>query len=262
MTAPVEAALAADRPLAWWRVGRAVAAVVSVASVATLAVFSLWPSSVRTSVTTSRSQADAAPAAPPQDPVKASAASQPAVSGTSAPQVVEDAATPATGTSLTPGSELTPAPSTPGEGDSPAPGPAVSSAQCPLGLPGPSRSGGLQSLVGFAPAFGPFASEAFAMAPAYAPLLQLFGPLVAEFAAESANGSAVVQPVLTVLGELDTAGFDVFEPFYGPRRSQVLGYETQLATALAPYSEELASSAPGACLVDLEGMLVSAGSAP
>lgn len=100
------------------------------------------------------------------------------------------------------------------------------------------------------------------MAPAYAPLLQLFGPVIAEFAAQSGQGSAVSQPLLAALQSLDTAGFDLLQPLYGPEREQMLGYEAQFAAAVAPYSEQLAGSAAGACLVDLEGMLVSGAPVP
>ncbi len=258
MTSSLAPVPGADHRLARWRLGRTASAVVAVGSVAALAVFSLWPSSVRTSVTTSRSQNDAAPSAAAPSPAPATPAL--VAVDTSSPSVAAGSATTTAGASSTPGSTPATSPVSPGTGATPGPAPATASATCPLALPSPSQSGGLQSLVSFAPAFGPFASEAFALAPAYAPLLQLFGPLVAEFAAESTNGAAVVAPVLSVLGELDTAGFDVFEPLYGPERSQVLGYETQLASVLAPYSEELAASAPGACLVDLEGLLVTAGS--
>jgi hypothetical protein len=129
--------------------------------------------------------------------------------------------------------------------------------QCPLGLAPASNTGGLQSLVVFAPAFGPWSSEGFALAPAYAPLLQLFGPVIAQLAAQSPQAAPVLDPVLTTLETLATQGYTTVSPLYGPYREQMLGAETQLASALAPYSEQLANSAAGSCLVDLESLLVS-----
>ncbi|HZU78745.1 MAG TPA: hypothetical protein VE991_02415 [Acidimicrobiales bacterium] len=236
------------------RVGRAVSAAVVVGSLVTLAVFSLWPSSVRTAARRSLP-----PVAPTSTPAVAPLAAAPATAP-SGPSPV----TAASGGAQTPAALPIPAPVVV---DGPVvppttPPPATAHAVCPAGLPAPATSGGLQSLIGFAPAFGPFSSEAFAMAPAYAPLLQLFGPVIAEFAAQSGQGSAVSQPLLAALQSLDTAGFNLLQPLYGPEREQMLGYEAQFAAALAPYSEQLAGSAAGACLVDLEGMLVSGAPAP
>lgn len=116
----------------------------------------------------------------------------------------------------------------------------------------------MQSLVSFAPAFGPFASEAFALAPAYAPVLQLFGPVISKLVAESPQAAPVLDPLLATLQTLSTTGYATLAPLYAPYRPQFLGLETQIATALAPYSEQLAGSQAGACLVDLE----SAAAAP
>jgi hypothetical protein len=94
------------------------------------------------------------------------------------------------------------------------------------------------------------------MAPAYQPILQLFGPLVAEFASESTGAEPTYGPLLSVMEELDQAGYNFLSPLYGPHRQQVLTAETQLATILAPYSSSLPNTAAGSCLIDLEGVLV------
>jgi hypothetical protein len=126
-----------------------------------------------------------------------------------------------------------------------------------VGLPVATGTGGLQSLVGFAPAFGPWSSEAFAMAPAYAPLLQLVGPVIGALAAQSPQAAPVLTPLLNAVQSLSTQGYNALAPAYGPYRNQMLTEETMLASALAPYSEQLANSAAGTCLVDLESLLVT-----
>jgi hypothetical protein len=229
---------------------------VVVAALGVLGAFALWPASVTTSVTHHRAASSGgdgavAPQVPaaPEPGASSPLASAPAVTGSSAPLVSPS----------TSGVSGSPAPSPPtappaSGGGSP---PSTAAVPCPLGLPAATQGGGLQSLVVFAPAFGPWSSEGFALAPAYAPLLQLFGPVIGQLAAQSPQAASVLTPLLTTLQALDTQGYDALSPLYGPNREQVLSAETQLASALAPYSEQLANSAAGSCLVDLESLVVS-----
>ena len=247
------------------RVGRLISALLVVAALVALGLFALWPAT--TSATfTHRSSAAGFPVL--ISPAPAVAAS-PATSPVSAPLEVAGEAplvpalsAPSPEPVLTPSA---PAPSTSpssgtggGSGGNPPPStppPAV----CPLPLPAATSSGGLQSLVGFAAAFGPFSSEGFALAPAYAPLLQLFGPVIAKLAAQSPQGALVLDPLLATLQTLSTSGYTTLSPLYGPYRTQFLSVETQVANALSPYSEQLAGSQAGACLVDLESAAVNSG---
>ncbi|HEX6395704.1 MAG TPA: hypothetical protein VFZ97_19905 [Acidimicrobiales bacterium] len=250
-----------------WRAGRLISALVVVAALVTLGLFALWPASTSTTLTHRSGAAGAPPvlispaAAVAPSPPTTSPAFAPAAIGGETPLASESGAIGA-------GPELTtsaPAPSTSpssdtggGAGSTPPPNtppPAV----CPLPLSPATSSGGLQSLVGFAPAFGPFASEGFALAPAYAPLLQLFGPVISKLAAESPQGAPVLDRLLATLQTLSTSGYTTVAPFYGPYRTQFLTVETQIANTLAPYSEQLAGSQAGVCLVDLESAAVNSG---
>ena len=241
------ALLRSRRPL------RIASAAVVAAALATLGTFALWPASVTTTVTHHRAAPSGGSGAAPTPqtslsaPVDVAAPAAPVTLASSAP--VPIAVSGASG-SAPPATQSAP----PGGGGAP---PASATVQCPLGLPAAANSGGLQSLVAFAPAFGPWSSEGFALAPAYAPLLQLFGPVIAELVAQSPQAAPVLDPVLSTLQSLDTQGYTALSPLYGPYREQMLSAETQLASALAPYSEQLANSAAGSCLVDLESMLVS-----
>ena len=165
---------------------------------------------------------------------------------------------PASGVSLAPGGPV-PVTTSPSATPQPTPStpPTPTLANCPLPLKPPEQSGGLQSLIDFAPAFGPFSAEAFAAASAYQPMLELLGPILAQYPTIGAH----IQPELTAFlapwGHLLDAVFSVLQPAYEPHREQVLSAETALATSLAPYAEKLSTSPLGGCLVDLEAALVN-----
>lgn len=142
----------------------------------------------------------------------------------------------------------------------PAPASPVSAQQpCPIPLKAPAQTGGLQSLIDFAPAFGPFSAEAFAAASAYQPMLQLLGPILAQYPALAPKLSPVIDPLIQLSGQGLTVVYGLIEPLYAPYRQQVLQAETRLAAALAPYAQQLANSPLGGCIVGLEAALVSAG---
>lgn len=128
---------------------------------------------------------------------------------------------------------------------------------CPAKIAKNDASGGLQSLIPFAPAFGPFEPEAFAAASAYQPALQLLGPILAQYPTIEPQVGPAITPFLSAFGTLLDNGYKVVEPGYTPVRQQVLGQETKLAAALAPYSESLAYSKLGGCIVELENALVT-----
>jgi hypothetical protein len=164
---------------------------------------------------------------------------------------VPTASPPATPAATSPPTTTTPTTTTPSPTDLPA---------CPLPLsePTPTQQGGLASLVGLSPLFGPYSSEAFAAAPLFQPLLQAFGPFLVTFA----NGYTATDPSLVPLTSqvesLENSSFTAISPFYGPYRNQFLTAETDLATALAPLAKAAAANAATSCLVDIEGVLTSA----
>jgi hypothetical protein len=128
--------------------------------------------------------------------------------------------------------------------------------KCPVKLAAPAELGGLQSLVAFAPAFGPFSAEAFAAASAYQPELELLGPILAQYPKAAPVLDPLLAPVLKLFGSGTSAFFSVISPVYTPERTQVLSAETKLAAALAPYSAKLAGTPVAGCVVDLEAALV------
>lgn len=141
----------------------------------------------------------------------------------------------------------------------PSPTPAGGSttvAKCPIPLAEPARSGGLQTLISYAPAFGPFRDEAFAAASAYQPLLQLLGPILAQYPQIAPKIEPAFAPFLSAFAGLLDQGYALLAPLYAPHREAVLDAESKLAAALAPYAQKLATSALGGCLVDLEAALV------
>ena len=102
----------------------------------------------------------------------------------------------------------------------------------------------------FAAAFGPFSAEAFALASAYQPELQLLGPILAQYPSIEPVVAPILDPVITSLGTLLTKGLDLVGPLYGPYRTQFLEAETKLAAALAPYAQALAHNELGGCIVE------------
>ena len=127
---------------------------------------------------------------------------------------------------------------------------------CAIPLKTPAQSGGLQSLISFAPAFGPFKAEAFAMAAAYQPALQLLGPILAKYPALAPKIEPVLAPLLTQWEHVLDSLFTFLSPYYSTFRPTVLQDEAKLAAVLAPYAQKLANSALGGCVVDLEAALV------
>lgn len=127
---------------------------------------------------------------------------------------------------------------------------------CPLGLSSPTNPGGLQSLIGFAPVFGPFSAEAFASAAAFQPVLELIGPFLVAFANEYEPYSTQVAPLLKTIESLENLGYTtLLEPLTAPYQTQLLTAETQLATALAPGATALLDNPASSCVVDIEGLL-------
>jgi hypothetical protein len=175
-----------------------------------------------------------------------------ASSTTAAPTSVKTAAaTTAPAPASTPAtpSATTPATTTPGVTANALPA-------CPLGLSSPTNLGGLQSLIGFAPVFGPFSAEAFASAAAFQPVLELIGPFLVAFANAYAPHSASFAPFLSTIESLENLGYTtLIEPLSAPYQTELLTAETQLATALAPGASALLDNPASSCLVDIEGLL-------
>lgn len=140
---------------------------------------------------------------------------------------------------------------------SPPPVPTASAQQaCPVALPPPTQTGGLQSLIDFAPAFGPFSAEAFAAAAAYQPALRLIGPILAEYPALAPKLNPLLTPFVQAVGDLLTTVDVLLGPLYAPYRTKVLQAETKLAAFIAPYAQSLANSPLGGCVIDLEASLI------
>ncbi len=132
--------------------------------------------------------------------------------------------------------------------------------QCTAGVPvgsvRPANSGGLQSLIGFAPVFGPFSAEAFASAAAFQPVLELIGPFLVAFANAYAPYATSFAPLLNAVESLEDLGYStLIEPFSAAYQTQLLTAETQLATALAPGASALLDNPASSCVVDIEGLL-------
>jgi len=130
---------------------------------------------------------------------------------------------------------------------------------CPIHLTSADASGGLQSLIPFAPAFGPWSAEAFALAAVYQPELQLLGPVLAQYPQLKPVIGPQATTFVNALGTLTTLGFNALSPLYAPYRAQVLQQETALAAKLAPYSRSLVDTPLGGCVVELENALVAGG---
>jgi hypothetical protein len=129
---------------------------------------------------------------------------------------------------------------------------------CPLPVAAPSEPGGLASIVGLAPLFGPLSSEAFAAAPVFQPPLQDIGPFLVAFANEYAAAEPSLAPLAAQVESLENSGYSVASPLYGPYRSEFLAAESALATALAPTVKTLATNAATSCVIDIEGALTTA----
>lgn len=143
----------------------------------------------------------------------------------------------------------------------PAPEPSAAAVRCPIPVREPTTSGGLQTLIGFAPAFGPFKDEAFAAAAAYQPVLQLLGPILAKYPEIGPRIEPTLTPLLGAFSGLLDAGYTLLGPLYAPHRTEVLEAESKLAAALAPYARELATSPLGGCVVELQSALLEPASA-
>jgi len=153
--------------------------------------------------------------------------------------------------SAPPKATATPTPTPPPGGDD---GGTV--ATCPIPLEEPAESGGLQTLITYAPAFGPFRDEAFAAASAYQPLLQLLGPILAQYPQIGPKIEPAFAPFLSAFAGLLDQGYALIAPLYAPHREAVLDAESKLAAALAPYAQKLVTSPLGGCVVDLQAALL------
>jgi hypothetical protein len=229
------------------------AALTSVIVLALLAGIGLSVRRTTTIATTSRPAANSAPAPAASTP---SISALPPVDAQPLPVSATAPAVTATPTASTGGDTSSPtAPvSTPATGI-----PAVQIAsigKCPIKLSTPKNMGGVQSLVAFAPAFGPFSAEAFAAAAAYQPELELLGPILAQYPQFAPVLAPLLKPVLSLFATGSNSLFAVIEPLYKPYRTQVLSAETKLAAAIAPYSAKLAGTPMAGCVVDLEAALV------
>jgi hypothetical protein len=251
----------------FWRVTRAVSAIVTLLAVAALGTFAVTGANTidRKTTVTKRTTVvkQATPAAHPS--TSASALQSPplpllvSVSPTSALEPVAAAKAPtiAARTPVTDPATSSPAPA-PTTGDASAlPSPSDLPA-CPLPLKAPANPGGLQSLVGLAPFFGPFSSEAFAAAPLFQPFLQAIGPFLVVLADDYAKASPALAPLVAQLESFENEGFAVISPLYGSHRSQFLAAESALATALAPLAKDVAGNSTVSCLVDVEAVLTGA----
>jgi len=130
---------------------------------------------------------------------------------------------------------------------------------CPaLGLPAPEQVGGLQSLIALVPLFGPFSAEAFALMPAFQPGFDALGPLFPVFEQGLDQAAPLLAAITPTVQQIGQAGFGVLAPLYGPYRQDVLAAEAQLAAALQPIIDQLASVPGSECLIALEGVLAAA----
>jgi hypothetical protein len=211
----------------------------------------------RTTVTTRTSRPAASslpePATSTQPtPSPVATGSQPlTAAGVTLPTVSSTSSSPAGGDTTT----APTAPVTPPTGGVPAVQVAAIG-KCPIKIATPAELGGVQSLVTFAPAFGPFSAEAFAAAAAYQPELELLGPILAEYPKFAPALEPLLAPVLALFATGSNSLFSLIAPFYTPHRTAVLSAETQLGAALAPLSAKLAATPLAGCVVDLEAALV------
>jgi hypothetical protein len=253
-----------DRVTRRWRAARLVSALVTLLSVVALGLMSLTsarPVTKHTTVikkveaTVNRTHA-AAPAtvAAPVSPTVASTPDPVSAAPLTAAMPVTEAAVTAPAADPAPSPTPTPAPAT----LPPASVPALPA--CPLPLDAPAQPGGLASLVGLSPLFGPFSAEAFASAAAFQPVLELFGPFLVAFAAAYGTAEPTLAPLVSGVEAFENDGFTVISPLYGPHRAEFLTAETTLATALAPLAETLVTNPAASCVIDIEGVLTGASS--
>jgi hypothetical protein len=229
-------------------------ALTSVIVVALLAGVGLSVRRTTSTMTTSR---------PAANTVSVPSASSPSVSalppGDAQPFAVSATVPAVTATRTTPtGDDTTSTPTAPAS--APAAGiPAVQVAsigKCPIKLSTPTNMGGVQTLVAFAPAFGPFSAEAFAAAAAYQPELELLGPILAQYPSFAPVVTPLLTPVLSLFSTGSNSLFAVIAPLYKPYRTEVLSAETKLAAAIAPFSAKVSGAPLAGCVVDLEAALV------
>lgn len=148
-------------------------------------------------------------------------------------------------------------PSAPGTGNE-----SAKIARCVIPIKEPATSGGLQTLIGFAPAFGPFKDEAFAAATLYQPVLQLLGPILAKYPEIAPRIEPALTPFLDAFSGLLTQTFNLIAPLYTPYRQDILKAEAELAAALTPFVQKLATSPLGGCIVELQAVLLEDSAAP
>jgi hypothetical protein len=242
------------------RVARAVVIALVALDVLALVAFSVHRTT--TTAVTTRPAAVPEPVAPVTSapawstPVAAPAPAVPvSVPLGATPPVVTSVPLPTTSTTPPPRTATPPPATTPPTTPPPTASPA---ATCPVKLTDkPVPKGGLQSLIDFAPAFGDFSAEAFAMAAAYQPALQLLGPVLAKYPSLAPKFAPYVTPFVSTFAKILNTGFVLLGPLYSPYRTQFLQAETKFAAALAPYAEKLAGSPLGDCVVQLETALVT-----
>ncbi|MDL9937126.1 hypothetical protein QSJ18_10265 [Gordonia sp. ABSL1-1] len=148
---------------------------------------------------------------------------------------------------------------TPGTTAFPGAAPLPLQKPCSVGwpAPGPDQQGGLQSMIGIAPAFGPFSSEAFALGSVYQPVLQLAGPLLAEIEPLIAANSAFLTPVIAKVQAVEAIVLEAILPFYGPYRQQLLDSEVALGRILTPILQRFYASDVASCFVAWQAQIIS-----
>lgn len=232
------------------KLARLVAALIALVAIVALAVMALSTKTEKVALVKPLGSQSA-----PRELLRPSTPAVPGPLTVAVPEPVVGEAVSATAAAQAPSTGAAPTPSplttSPGPDTTLTPAGAV----CPFPLPAPGQTGGLASLVGIVPVFGPFSAEAFAFSPAYEPLLKLFGPFLPAFEQGLATADPATAPVIAALRTLEDAGYGAVGPLYGPYRQQILDAEKQAATAIGVYTSMLADSAPAACVIALEGLV-------
>lgn len=224
-----------------------------------LAAFSFHPTKTTATTTAATVVAPQAPSVvpgaeqPPQVPADDPALGDATDLATQTQQVADT--TPATTPTTKPSATPTPSPSTTPDDDGAVDG--VTLASCPADLPEPASTGGLQSLISLAPAFGPFKDEAFGLGPVYQPILTILGPLLAQYPQHEDELKPAVDAFVSVTTTLVDSGWAIIGPLYSPYRNQFLAAEQQLSDALAPITRGVASSSLSGCLRSLQAILLN-----